>query len=330
VTGSIAFDAAKLSNSHVWVVDDNGVGPAQDLTAGATTFDTKPAWSPDGRQIAFVRYPFGTGSAIWVMNVDGTNPHQLTGSAGALDDPTWSAPMLESLPPLFPAPGSNALSTIVGVVRNTNAWLVALPRVLQRVEVTKIAYMRINASYYAVSLINADGTNQHDILGYFPGSTENGREPCWSPDGARIAFTHIHRIPGAITDRVAVMDADGSGVTDLPPGTPLPGPPFDRNPSWSPDGSTIAFERGLWGHRDVWTMDTSGAGLVGLTSGPGDDHSPAWSPDSTKIAFVSDRSGGSDIWTMDASGSGLTNVTKGLYGACGNPAWSSHSFGSVD
>ena len=251
------------------------------------------------------------------MNADGTNQQQLTSGGGAHDYPAWSPPLWEEFPRLV----VNAGTVAVTVARGVNSLLGLFGRRLPGYRVTKIAYMN---PPYTIAVINEDGTNERRIYGYYPGSPGDGVQPAWSPDGTQIAFTHYYLIPGAQTFRVAIMNADGSGVMNIPPGTPVPGPPADANPGWSPDGSTVVFESDRSGNRQVWAMKANGTALVNVTNrSPGDDNSPAWSPDGTQIAFVSDRSGTFDIWTMAVNGTGLNNITKGLYGTCGNPAWSS-------
>jgi Tol biopolymer transport system component len=83
-----------------------------------------------------------------------------------------------------------------------------------------------------------------------------------------------------------------------------------RQPAWSPDGKSIAFQ----GYRDgtwrIWTVGPDGRNPVAITSGPFDDREPHWSPDGTRIAFSSDRSGNYDVWVIDLQSRQLTQITK--------------------
>lgn len=123
---------------------------------------------------------------------------------------------------------------------------------------------------------------------------------------SEIAFV----APGA---GIQIINADGSGGRAV---TSLLG---DFTPSWSPDGSRIAFTsyRDSAARGDIYLVNRDGSGLTRLTSDPSNDVDPAWSPDGTGIAFFRDGS----IHVMNASdGSNVTPLTTG--GGDLQPAWS--------
>ncbi|MCE9601828.1 MAG: amidohydrolase family protein [Gemmatimonadetes bacterium] len=96
-----------------------------------------------------------------------------------------------------------------------------------------------------------------------------------------------------------------------------------RQPAWSPDGRTIAFQGFRDGGFHVWTVGADGQGLRQLTNGPFDDREPTYSRDGTRIAFSSDRgnAGNYDIWTLDLASGALTQVTRDR-GDDYMPSWS--------
>ena len=71
--------------------------------------------------------------------------------------------------------------------------------------------------------MNADGSNESRITNY-PGFDFN---PCWSPDGTRIAFTHITEMQPSNNYDIFVMNANGTGLTNL---TTIPA--FDNEAYW--------------------------------------------------------------------------------------------------
>ena len=101
----------------------------------------------------------------------------------------------------------------------------------------------------------------------------------------------------------------------------------DLVPSWSPDGTRIAFMSNRDGHVrkhgvrttfEIYVMDADGGNQQNLTNHPDRDSSPSWSPDGKRIAFVSDRDGildihgfpTSEIYVMDADGENPQNLTN--------------------
>ena len=107
----------------------------------------------------------------------------------------------------------------------------------------------------------------------------------FSPDGAKIAFTVAD---GSGTTGIWVMNADGSGVTQLTGGSNE-----DEEPGWSPDGTRIVFSR----DSQIWVINANGTGQVRLTS-KAIDGDPVWSPDGSKIAFTRGPNGNRQIYVL--------------------------------
>jgi TolB protein len=84
-------------------------------------------------------------------------------------------------------------------------------------------------------------------------------------------------------------------------------------PSWSPDGTKIAFQTVRNGRNEIWRMDADGSNQINLTTDVGGQYNvPAWSPDGTKIAFLAFHPGttGTGIWVMDTDGSNKTLLAE--------------------
>jgi hypothetical protein len=82
------------------------------------------------------------------------------------------------------------------------------------------------------------------------------------------------------------------------------------HPTWSADGTKIAFDRTIGGNTDIWVINEDASGLVQLTSNPATDQAPTWSPDAARIAFASTRDGNSEIYSMNADGSNQIRLTN--------------------
>ena len=168
----------------------------------------------------------------------------------------------------------------------------------------KITFTRVPqpANSGQIWTMNADGSGQIQLTDGTPTARDSNAE--FSPDGGWVVFA---RYNGVASTQVWLMRADGSGQTQLTFG------PDSRGPSFSPDGSTIVFERGTPSGSRIWTMNADGSGTPQqLTTGPStvSDSDPSYSPDGQRIIFSRFGSGAAaDILTMNADGS---NVQPGV------------------
>jgi TolB protein len=129
------------------------------------------------------------------------------------------------------------------------------------------------------------------------------------------------------SDTIYVGRPDGGGMRALPSPCP-PGPPqppwdtcFVDAPSWSPDGTRLAFSSIRGTVPQLWIVNADGTGLHQVPGVNG--FRPAWSPDGQRLAFSVDARDEQDclfrdLYTVNADGSGLSLLTR----RADNPDWS--------
>ncbi|HEX7593753.1 MAG TPA: hypothetical protein VF429_06240 [Anaerolineae bacterium] len=174
----------------------------------------------------------------------------------------------------------------------------------------RIAFVRMNnaAKFWAVDVINADGTGRMDIQVNSQGEQYRGGVS-WSKQNA-LAFAM--NTTGA--SDVYTTYTDGGGLKNL-----TNNPADDSTPVWSPDGKLIAFTSTRDGRPQIYVANADGSGLRRVSQSQTADFSPAWSPDGNWLAFASTRGGSTDIYLMDLRGGNVKRLTTT---GADHPMWS--------
>ena len=164
----------------------------------------------------------------------------------------------------------------------------------------RIAY-DFDGDVWVANIDGSDPVNVSNTIGFTEG------RPSLSSDGARIVY---QRDEGSLLD-VFVMNVDGSGTTNLTPGTDASN---DGEPEWSPDGTRIVFGSDRTGDVDLYTMASDGSDVVKLTDGS-NNRTARWSPDGQRIVFtrfLDPSAGGTDfeLFVINSDGTGLTQITS--------------------
>ena len=115
-----------------------------------------------------------------------------------------------------------------------------------------------------------------------PSSTEVNDEPDYSPTANEIAWTR--RTATSYDVWTMTVDAQGHNPTALTNLTNGAG--NSRYPSWSPDGTRLAFASDRSGTWQIWVMSATGTDAVQVTTGSRPHIEPVWSPDGTMLAFT--------------------------------------------
>ncbi len=151
-------------------------------------------------------------------------------------------------------------------------------------------------------VMNADGSDKKDISQHGIGEW---RQPVWSRDGA--AILHLRYLAGAFSSELFLMDTTGNNAVRLTFNAYT-----DRDPSWSADGSKIAW--GMYGSSNdtssgIWSMNKDGTNQKQILRWGG---YPSWSPDGTQIAYYQLNNDGmtGTLWVMNIDGTNLRQLTS--------------------
>ncbi|NDJ78083.1 MAG: hypothetical protein GYB65_17685 [Chloroflexi bacterium] len=151
----------------------------------------------------------------------------------------------------------------------------------------------------------------------------------YAPDGEQIVFTAYLREVTIDAGATVVVEYEDIFVAPADGGVVRPLTTFEgdnaRDPTWSPDGTQIAFASDVDGDYDIYIMAVDGGEPRRVLDNDAKDWQPTWSPDGRHLAFASDLetsdSGLTEIWRVGVDGSELTRLTEARNSSF-SPAWS--------
>jgi Tol biopolymer transport system component len=272
--------------------------------------DADPAFSPDGRKLAFSRHTPGA-SEIYLLPVSvglmpEREPRQLTSGNQLAVTPAWM-------------PDGKEVVYSFGSQFNRSLWRIPVsgsgkPKPLPytpgyapaiSLEKHRLVYGVGWGSSSDINIWRYEIPRRMEKLSAqsrFIGSTQIKHLPQYSPDGKEIAYVSWD----SGSPEIWICDSDGSNPLQLTHlGGPEPG-----FPHWSPDGQQIVFGMASPNQSRIYLIPAQGGQLKPLTKTPFNEGGASFSHNGRWLYFDSDRSGEQQVWKMPAEGGEQVQVTR--------------------
>ncbi|MDT5123090.1 MAG: eukaryotic-like serine/threonine-protein kinase [Acidobacteriota bacterium] len=265
--------------------------------------------SPDGKQVALLRYDENGGGSLLVANEDGTGERLLVKREGIKDwidgSPTWS-------------PDGKSIACFAGTYEGGVHHTLLIVNVAEGTQ-KEVGTAKWYGAAYVLWL--------HDGSGLLVAVDDYRTAPTqvWYvsyPDGAARRVTNDlnnYFFTSATADSKTVLAVQEKHPLDIWV-TPVGGNSgqakqvtFTRGDgrngvAWTPDGR-IVFD--TVGNSNLWVMKADGTDRRQITSGTDNNFMPSVSPDGRFVAFISLRGGSPHVWRIDMDGSNLKQLTFG-------------------
>jgi serine/threonine protein kinase/Tol biopolymer transport system component len=277
-------------------------GTRRRFTTGAVIGDYNAVFSPDGKQIAFLRTTGDIGTAdIFTQSLNESSAHRLTADNKVSITLAWSGnhriyfisnrtgPLLA-----WSAPDTGGDPQLVPGLTGAAIFLSAAAHS------SEIAYAESyrNSNIWRTNL-TARGAAPQMLIG----SSRSNYSAQYSPDGAQIVF---------ISDRTGgseiwVAKSDGSDprrITFSASVRPI------GSPTWSPDGKQFVYDAVLGGRSQVYLTNVDGTNQRQFTSDSWESMMPAWSADGRSLYYVVRRNGLLSLWKRPVAGGAVIQIAN--------------------
>jgi tricorn protease len=291
------------------------------------------SFSPDGQSIAYQpitkweeawkQYHGGQTTPIWIVNLKTLELTKVPRDNSNDSSPVWAGDSIYFLSdrngPISLFAYDQFKKEVKEVVHNTGYDLKSVqagPGGLVYEQFGSIHFVDTasNADHVVPIAIHGDlGALAPHLATLTPDEIQNA---ALSPTGARAAFEahgEIFTVPAEKGDTRNLTNTPGIA---------------ERNPSWSPDGKTIAYFSDASGEYQLYLHDQTGfkpPTVIDLGPEPSFFYNPTWSPDSKRIAYTDKHL---RIWYVDVPSGKPVEIDKGVFGSFGSDfglAWSPDS-----
>lgn len=311
-SGEFAFASEDI---HIVYADGSGL---RQVTGPEFRASTHPAWSPDGRRLAFAssRYAPTVGAFdIFTVGANGENPRRITSAEGSEEHPAWSP---DGSTIAYEAVSDNGSRIQIIDADGTTVTHSISPRAWN-------AFPKWSPNGDRVAFFGSDEPFPHgwDLLVYDLPSREvlelttsshlrSSDVTPWSPDGRQLVLA----ADSMGTSDLFTIDIETGATEQL-----TTDPADEFQPTWSPDGSRIAFVSNQLGNLDIYVMNADGSGQARLTDDPAECYDPRWSPDGSMIAYYAVTDQRYEIIIIDNAGCVISYPTRGVSDLVEVPAW---------
>ena len=261
--------------------------------------DLTPAYSPDGRYIAFTRASETAVRDIYYMMRDTGAIHALTHDRSEIDSIAWTT-------------GSDGLL----FSSNRGGKLALWQSTLAGGDPKRLPYGAEDASQPAVDLrsghvaytqgsavFGIDRVTKNGNVETVLASTQQDSAPSFSPDGKSFAFQSQR----SGFQEIWTVFLNGTNARQL---THQAGP-LTGSPAWAHAGSAILFDSRVNGHSHVFVIASEGGAPRQITFGDFNDITPRWSHDDSAVYFRSNRGGRWQVWKVSLAGGDPRAITTG-------------------
>lgn len=329
---------------HLYVVDVAGTTPPLQLTFGDKT-DGQPQWSPDGKQLAFVRTD-GERSQIWILPMNGGEAHAITKAEYGAGSPRWSPDgkkiLFSTNIPFYAIEGKTpwtyerpartqedepnfkkmkadekkkTTTSPDGSLQDIRAWLAknaseSNPRVLNRQNLQGELNLQPDEtfSHLYIKAVGSEDNAQPITSGF-----QDFTDAEWSPDGKRIICTsRVYKIhPDRELDSdLWMIDVESKTSREF-----LAWPGYSiSNGIFSPDGAQILFAATSIANRhatqgQLAVVSSAGGQPQLITASLDRDVAGAvWSGDSKTVYFSAQSEGDIPLYSVPAKGGAITKL----------------------